>query len=201
MKKFMFLLVLLLVGFSAVTGCKKGEKKADQAREKSTEQKIEEKGKAEDLSLTEKEVQSFIKACPVFLEITKKYGKEVERLADSKNPINDMKVLGEYSEYKEEMEGALKEYGFTFESFSSTFGKIMGTIAFGEKDKATEMARDGLKKMLDNPAVPEKSKEEVRKNLKELEEYEESEEGKVLKKNWTIVEKYEDELKELFEKD
>jgi hypothetical protein len=199
MKKFMFLLVLLLIGAFAITGCKKGEKKTDVSEETSTEQKTEEKVDAKDLLLSEKEVQSFIKACPVFLEITKKYGKEVEGLATSKNPINDMQILEKYPEYKREIEMSLKEYGFTFESFSATFGKIMGTFAFGEKNKAVAVARDGMKKMLDNPAVPEESKEEVRKNLRELEEEEKSEEGQAFKQNWKIVEKYEDQIKAIFE--
>jgi hypothetical protein len=200
MRKFMFLLVLLLLGSFAITGCKKGAKKAEEARKTGTEQKIEEKVKAEDLLLTEKEVQSFLKACPVFLEISKKYGKEVEGLTEKKNVMTDMRVLHEYAEYKEEYDAALKEYGYTLESFAATFGKIMGTFAFGEASKAMGGAGESMKKILDNPLVPKESKEEVKKNLAELEEYQKTEEGKAFKENWTIVEKYEDEIKALFEK-
>jgi ABC-type phosphate/phosphonate transport system substrate-binding protein len=199
MRKFMFLLVLLLVGVFTVTGCKKGEKKAAQAEETGTEQKIEKEVKA-DLLLTEKEVQSFLKALPVFLEISKKHGKEVESLTDKENVMTDMRVLQEYTEYKEEFDAALKKYGYTFESFSATFGKVMGTFAFGETSKALGETREGMKKLLDNPLVPKESKEEVKKSLKEFEDYLKTEEGKAFKENWTIIEKYENEIKALFEK-
>jgi hypothetical protein len=200
MKKLMFLLVLLLIGVFAITSCKKGEKKAAQVEEKSTEQKIKGKVEAKDLLLTEKEVQSFIKAYPVFVEICKKHGEKIEGLSDKKNLMSDMRILDQYGEYKEEIEGALKKYDFTFESFGATFGKIMGTLVFGETNKALGESSEGMRQMLDNPLIPKESKEDIKKNLKELEEYGKTEEGKTFKENWKIVEKYEGELKALFEK-
>jgi hypothetical protein len=86
MKRFMFLLVLLLiVGFFA-SGCK-GDKKAG---ETSTEKKIEGKEELENLYLTEKEVKAFIKAFPVFVEITKKKEAEIGPLSDREDLVSGM---------------------------------------------------------------------------------------------------------------
>jgi len=188
MKRFMFLSVLLLLGSFVLTGCK-GDKKAD---ETSAEKKIEAKEEAENLLLTEKEVKAFIKAFPVFVEITKQKEKEIGPLADKEDLLSGMKFAGELKEYKEEIDAALKDYGFTLESFGATHNKILGAIVYGQMESATgEM----MKKMLDNPNVPEEQKEEMRKSLKETEE---SGEMKASKENWKIVEKYRSEIENLF---
>ena len=194
MKRFMcLLLLLLLVGFT-ITGCK-GDKKAKESEKKS---KIEEKTEAENLFLTEKEVKAFIKAFPVFVEITKQKEKEVKPLAEKENLLNEMKLVGEFKEYKEEVDGALKKYGFTLESFAATYGKVMGAFVYGQMDEALGGSGEGMKKMLDNPLIPEAEKEEIRKSLKEAEE---SEEMKACKENWKIVKKHEGKIKNLFEEE
>jgi type III secretory pathway component EscV len=189
MRKFMYLSVLfLLVGFLA-TGCK-GKGKGEKTGVASTEKKVEEQ--AENLLLTEKEVTAFIEAYPVFVEITKKKEKEIEPLTDKENLVSGMQFAKEFEEYAEEIESALGKYGFTLESFGATHNKIMGAIVYSQMESATgEM----MKKMLDNPNVPEEQKEEIRKNLKETEE---SEEIKAAKENWKIVEKYRSEIESLF---
>jgi len=193
MKRFVSLLVLLLLVSFTITGCK-GDKKAKEAGETSTEKKIEEKVDAEDLLLTEKEVKAFLEALPVFVKITKQKEKEVRPLAEKENLLNEMRIVGEFKEYKEEIDEALKEYGFTLESFASAYGKVMSAFVYGQMDKALEGAGESVKKMLDNPLIPEAEKEEIRKSLKETEE---SEEMKACKENWKIVKKYEGEIKEI----
>jgi hypothetical protein len=188
MKRFILVsLSLLLVGF-LTTGCGKGEEKAT---ETSTEKKVKEEEKTEDLYLTEKEVIAFTSAYPVFVEITKKKEKDIEPLADKEDLLSSMKYSGELKEYKDEMDAALKEYGFTLESFGAAYGKIMAAYAYGQMQGATgEM----MKKMLDNPDVPDERKEEIRKSIKEAEE---SEEMKACKENWEIVKKHKEELENL----
>ena len=189
MKRFMFLFVLVVIVCFLSSGCGKGEEKAGEA---SAKKQIESKEKAEDLLLTEKEVTSFIDAYPVFVEITRKKEKEIEPLADKENLLNGVRFAEEFKEYGEELESALGKYGFTLESFGAAFGKIMGAIVYGQMESTTgEM----MKKMLDNPNVPEEQKEEIRKNLKETEE---SAEMKAMKANWEIVKEYKDEIEELF---
>jgi len=187
MKRFMFLSVLLLLGSFVLTGCK-GDKKAD---ETSAEKKIEAKEEAENLLLTEKEVKAFIKAFPVFVEITKQKEKEIGPLADKEDLLSGMKFAGELKEYKEEIDAALKDYGFTLESFGAAYAKVMGAFFYGQMGGANE----AMKKLLDNPNVPEEQKEEIRKNLKETEE---TKEMKALKENWEIVKKYKGEIENLF---
>ncbi len=193
MKRFMFLFVLFVIVCFLATGCGKGEEKAGDT---SAEKKIEKKEEAENLYLTEKEVKAFIKAFPVFVEITKKKEKEVEPLTDKEDLISGMKFVGEVKEYKEEIGAALKDYGFTFESFASTYGKVLGAIGYGQMAVATE---ELMKRTLDNPTVPEEQKEEIMKSLKEAKEAEESEEMKATKDNWEIVKKYEDEIINILE--
>jgi ABC-type glycerol-3-phosphate transport system substrate-binding protein len=188
MKKFMFLFVLfLLVGFFAA-GCK-GKGKAEKSDVAGAEKKAEEQ--AENLLLSEKEVTAFIDAYPVFVEITKNKEKEIEPLKDTENLLSGMRFAKEFEEYAEEIEAALGKYGFTLESFGATYGKIMGAVVYSQMGETHE----GVKKLLDDPNVPEEQKEEIRKSLKE---YEESEEMKACKENWKIVEKYRSEIERLF---
>lgn len=198
MKKFVFLLVLLMLGTFATTGCKKAEKTAEEARETGIDKRVEEKVKAEKFLLTEQEVQSFIKAYPVFVEICKRHEKEV---SDDVSVLNDARMLQEYGEYKEEFDGALKKYGHTLESFAATFVKVMGTLAFGATTEAMGGGAEGMKQMLDNPNLPQESREEIEKSLAKIEEFKKSEEGKACEENWPIVKKYEGELKALFEEE
>ncbi len=195
MKKFIFLVALPLFVCFAETGCKKGAKESPGAQ-KSSEEKTEEKTKAKDLSLTEKEVKSFVNALPAFIEFAKSKEKEITAMVEKEKSISGLEVANEYIEYKEEIDKVLGKYGFNLESFSSTYAKVMSTFAYGQMDKAIGAGGENMKKMLDNPMIPEKEKEEIRKNLKE---YEESEEMKACKGNWEIVEKYEDEIKEILE--
>lgn len=185
MKRFAFLSVLFLIICFLPTCCGKEEEKAAE------EKKIEKK-EVENLYSTEKEVESFIKAFPVFVEITKKKEKDIEPLADKDDFASGMRLTGEFKEYKEEIDAALKDYGFTLESFGAAYGRIMAAYAYGQMAGATE---EMMKKMLDNPNVPEEQKEELRKSIKEAEE---SEEMQATKKNWAIVEKYKGEIEELF---
>ncbi len=189
MKRFMLLFVLFVIVCFLATGCGKGEEKAG---ETSAKKQVESKEKAEDLLLTEKEVIAFIDAYPVFVEITKQKEKEVEPLADKRSPLSGMKFAEEFKEYAEEIEGALEKYGFTLESFGATHNKILGAIVYSQMESATGGM---MKKMLDNPNVPEEQKEEIRKNLKETEE---SEEMKACKANWEIVEKHKSQIEKLF---
>ncbi len=185
----MFLSVLfLLVGFLA-TGCSKGEEKTG---ETNAEKKMEKKEEDENLYLIEKEVKAFIKAYPVFVEITKKKEKDIEPLADNDDLVSGMKITAEFEEYKNEIDAALKEYGFTLESFGAAYGKIMAAYAYGQMAGAAE---DMMKKMLNDPNVPEEQKEELRKSIKETEE---SEEMQASKKNWEIVKGYKSEIESLF---
>ena len=187
MKRFMFLLVLVLMGGFVLTGCK-GDKKAEETRH---EEKIEGKEEIENLYLTEKEVKAFIKAFPVFVEITKKKEKEIGPLADKDDLVSGMKFAGELKEYKEEIDAALKDYGLTLESFGAAYAKVMSSFFYGQMGGASEQ----MKKLLDNPNITEEQKEEIRKNIKETEE---SEEMKVMKANWEIVKEYKSEIEELF---
>jgi type III secretory pathway component EscV len=198
MKKFMSLLLLLLVVSFTMTGCKR-EKKAKEAGKTSAEQKIEEKTEAEDLLLTEKEVKAFLKAFPVFVEITRQKEKEVKPLTEKEDLMSGVKLVGEFREYKEELDGALKEYGFTYESFALTYGKVRSTVAYRQMEKVFEETGEGMKKMLDNPLIPESEKGEIRKSLEEAKESEESEEMKACKENWKIVKKYEEEIIKMME--
>lgn len=189
MKRFMFVFVLfLLVGFLAA-GCK-GKEKAGKSGETGAGGKPEKQ--TEDLLLTEKELTNFIDAYPVFIEITKQKEKEVKPLAGNKNPLRGVQFVEEFKEHVEEIEAALGKYDFTLESFGATYNKVLGAIVYSQMESATgEM----MKKMLDNPNVPEEQKEEIKKSLKETEE---SEEMKATKENWEIVKKHKSEIEELF---
>ncbi|MBN1694898.1 hypothetical protein JW879_05815 [candidate division WOR-3 bacterium] len=188
MKRFVLLLVLLLLGGLVLTGCK-GDKKAG---ETSARKEAAAKEEEENLYLTEQEVKSFIEAYPVFVEIIKRTEQEVKPLADKQSPLSGMQFAEEFKEYAEELEGSLGKYGFTLESFGATYSKILGAIVYSQMESATGGM---MKKMLDNPNLSEEQKEEIRKNLKETEE---SEEMKASKENWKIVEKHMSEIEKLF---
>jgi hypothetical protein len=194
----MFVPVLLLLVIFLMTGCK-GEKSAGAKEEMSAEKKTEEISEEVNLKLTEKELIAFMKAYPVFVDITKKKGEEVKPLADKDNLLSGMKMAGELKEYKEEVDKALKDYGFTLESFYEAYGKVMGAVFYGTMNEAMKQSGAEMKKILDNPDIPEESKAEIRESLKEMEETEESEEMKANKENWKIVEKHKEELKKIFE--
>ena len=183
MRRFMFLFVLLLIVGSFATCCKK-------EKEASVEKKIE--SKEENLYLMEKDVEAFIEAFPVFVEITKQKEKEVEPLSGKEDFISGMRLAGEFKEYKEEIDGALKKYGFKLESFAAAYGKILAAYSYGQMAGTTS---ELMERMLDNPNVPEEKKEEIRKGLKEAEE---SPEIQASKKNWKIVKEYKDEIENLF---
>ena len=188
MKRFMFVFVLfLLVGFLAA-GCK-GKEKAGKSGETGAVKKAEEQ--AEDLLLTEKEVTNFIDAYPVFVEITRKKEKEIEPLTDKENLLSGMQFAEEFKEYAEEIEAALRKYGFTLESFGAAYAKVMGAFFYGQM----RGAGGAMEKLLDNPDIPEEQKEEIRKSLEETEE---SEEMKATKENWELVKKHKSEIEELF---
>jgi len=195
MRKFMFVpVLLLLVGF-LMTGCK-GEKSAGAKEEASAEKKVEKASEEENPKLTEKELLAFMKAFPVFVDITRKKGKEIEPLAEKDNLLSGMKMAGELEEYAEEVDKALKDYGFTLESFSAAHVKVMSAFAYGKLSEAMDKSKEQMKQMLNNPNMPEEQKEEIRKGLEDLEE---SEEIKANKENWEIVKKHEEELTKLFE--
>ena len=190
MRKFMFLAVLVLLGSFLLTGCK-GKETSGEKAEVNAEEKVEKAAKEENPLLTEKEVLAFIDAFPVFVKITKKAEKEIDPLADKKNLVSGMKVAGKFEEYAEELDAALKDYGFTFDSFSAAYAKVMGAFAFGQMNEAMESSKEQMKQMLNNPNIPEEQKEEIRKGIQEMEE---SEEMKAAKENWKIVKKHEDKL-------
>lgn len=198
MRRFVFVPVLLLLVIFLVTGCK-GEKSAGAKEEVGTEKKIEEASEKVDLKLTEKELIAFMKAYPVFVDITKKKGEEVKPLTEKDNLLSGMRMAGELKEYKDEVDKALKDYGFTFESFSAAYGKVMGAVFYGTLSEGMKQSSAEMKKMLDNPDIPEESKEAIRESLKEMEETEETEEMKANKENWKIVEKHKEELKKILE--
>lgn len=164
MKRFMFLSVLfLIVGFFAA-GCK-GDKKAG---ETSAEKKIESKEEKESLYLTEKDVKAFIKAFPVFVEITKKAEKEIGPLTDKKDLLSGMKFTGELKEYKEEVDAALKDYGFTLESFAATYAKVMGAFFYGQMGGASiEDESEEAKAFKANWEIVKKYKSEIENLFKE----------------------------------
>lgn len=198
MRKFMFVPVLLLLAVFLSTGCK-GEQSSEGKEETSTEKKTDKVWKEVNLKLTEKELMAFMKAYPVFVDITKKKGKEIEPLAEKENLMSGMKMAGELKEYKEEIDKALKDYGFTFESFYETYGKVMGAVFYGTMNEVMEQSTAEMKKMLDNPDIPEESKAEIRESLKEMQETDESEEAKANKENWNVVKKHKEELQKMFE--
>jgi type III secretory pathway component EscV len=196
MRKFTFLALLLLLGSFLLTGCKGKESTAEGGEETSTEKQVEKASEEENPLLTEKEVVAFIEAFPVFVKITKKAEKEIDPLSDKKNLVSGMRVAGKFQQYAEELDAGLKDYGFTFETFSATYAKVMAAFAFGQMNEAMESSKVQMKQMLDNPNIPEEQKEEIREGLKEMEE---SEEMKAAKENWKIVEKHKDELIEILQ--
>ena len=189
MRKFMFLSVLFLLAGFLMPGCK-GEKSEKESADISAGRKIEDKVK--DLSLTEKEVIAFIDAYPVFAEITRQKGEEIKPLTEKGTPLRGTRIAGELIEYKEEIDAALKKYDFTFETFSASLSKVMGAYAYGQMSGVSVE----MKKLLDNPNIPEEQKEQIRKSIKEAES---SEEIQASKKNWEIVQKYKSEIERLFQ--
>ena len=189
MRKFALVVSVLLLAVLLTTGC--GGKGEEQSGETSSEKKIEKQEEAENLFLTEKEVKAFIKAYPKFVEITEKKKEDIEPLADKEDLISGMRITSEFKEYKEEIDAALKDYGFTLETFGMAYGKIMAAYAYGQMAGA---AGEMMKKMLENPNVSEEQKEEIRKSMKEAEE---SEEMQASKANWEIVMKYQEEIENL----
>jgi len=189
MKRFMSvgLMILLVVFLTAGCGGKGEEKTGDTSSKK----KIEKQEEAENLYLTEKKVKAFIKAYPSFVEITEKTKEDIDPLSGKKDLISGIRITSEFKEYKEEIDAALKDYGFTLETFGAAYGKIMAAYAYGQM---AGTAGEMMKEMLDNPDVPEEQKEEIRKSMKEAEE---SEEMQVSKANWEIVKKYQEELESL----
>jgi len=198
MKQFKSLVVLLFLLSFAITSCK-GDKKTKEAGETSAEQKIEGKTESEDVLLTEKEVKAFLEAFPIFIKFVNQKEQEVERLPDSKNVLRAMKTGHTFMKYKEELDKALKAYGFTIESFVLTQAKVMGTFAYMQLDEARKASKENMQEMLNNPNIPEAQKNEIKNELKELEESEETKEIADYKENCKIVTKYQDEIESLFE--
>ncbi|MEO0292797.1 MAG: hypothetical protein ABIN61_01065 [candidate division WOR-3 bacterium] len=203
MKRFIFLSVVLFLSVFASIGCGKKKEKTKGTEETRIYEKKGQKAETKDLLLTEKEVELFIKACPTFIEICKRHGKKIENWAEAgdKNLFADMRILEEWREYKDEIDRELKGYGFTFESFFETYSKIISSFFYGQMGQSMGMVREEMKKMLENPNIPEEQKQEIRESLKNLEKEEETEETKALRKNWEVVKKYEKEIKKIFEQE
>ena len=189
MKRFMSVALMILLVVFLTAGC--GGKGEETSGQTSSEKKIEKQEEAENLYLTEKEVKAFIKAYPSFVEITEKTKEDIEPFSDKEDLISGMRLTSEFKEYKEEIDAALKDYGFTLETFGAAFGKVMAAYAYGQMAGA---AGEMMKKMLENPNVSEEQKEEIRKSMKEAEE---SEEMQASKANWELVKKYQEEIENL----
>jgi hypothetical protein len=154
----------------------------------------------DELLLTDNEVKSFIKALPEFKEAVEKEGEKLKGL-DADNIFSAYKSGKKAMKSLKKVNKVLAPYGFTIETFMKTYAKIAGTFGYMMAIEAKKLAKgniENMKSLLDNPNIPEDQKEEIRESLKELEEMDDSEEGKAYRKNIKIINKYEDELKELF---
>lgn len=199
MKRLTWILVILLLSSVLLVNCRRGDSPAGGIGKKITE-KLE-FDETDELELTEKEVKAFIKAFPAFKEVAEKEGEKLEGLS-KKGVFGAMKGGKEALKSAEKINKVLKPYGFTMETFLQTFGKIMGTYGYTMALEAKKLAKDNveaMKKMLENPMVSDEEKEEIRESIEELEKEDDSEEAKAYKKNVKILEKYQDELEEVFE--
>ena len=199
MKRFAWILVILLVVSLLLVGCRRGDSPASGIGKKVT-------GKLEfddvdDLEQTDKEIKAFIKAFPVFKETAEKEGQKLDALS-KKGLFGTMKGGKEALKVQKKFDKVLKPYGFTFEAFAMTLAKVMATYGYSMGLEAEKLAKDNIetmKKMLDNPMLSDEEKEEIRESIEELEKGEVSEEMKAFKKNAKVLKKYKDELEELFE--
>jgi hypothetical protein len=199
MKRFAWVLVILLLSSFLLVNCRRGDSPAAGIGKKVTE-KLE-FDDTDKLELTEKEVKAFIKAFPDFKEAAEKEGEKLESIS-KKGVLGGIKGGREYMKSAKKLNKVLKPYGFTMDTFLQTFSKVMATYGYKMSLEAKKLAKDNIgamKKMLDNPMLSEEEKDEIRESIKELEEMDDSEEAKAYKKNLKILEKYEDELEIVFE--
>lgn len=199
MKKFALLFAFLLLVSFIFVDCRRGGDSPVPGIGKKIGKKLE-FDDTDDLLVTENEVKSFVKAYPVFMEIAKKEGEKLEGLA-GKNVLKAMKSGRQAIKSVNKINKALKPYGFDMESFMKTFIKVQASHAYmmmGGMDKLMEENIKRMKETLKDPNMPDEAKEEIRESIKEMEEQMESEEAKAHKKNAEILEKYKDDLKELF---
>lgn len=198
MKKFALLIVLLFLISLLFVGCRRGEKSPVEEAGERIEEKLK-VSEAEDLLLTEKEVKAFIKAYPVFKATMEKEGEKFK--GADKNILRAMRSGRQAVKYVKRINKVLKPYGFDMESFMTTFVKVQASHAYmmmGGMDKLMEENIKRMKETLKDPNMPDEVKEEIRESIKEMEEQMESEEAEAYKKNAEILEKYKDDLKELF---
>ncbi|MCK4396865.1 hypothetical protein KAW96_09785 [candidate division WOR-3 bacterium] len=198
MKKFALLFVFLLLVSFIFVDCRRGGDSPIPGVGKKIGKKLE-FDDTDDILLTEKEVKAFIKAYPVFKATMEKEGEKFK--GADKNILRAMRSGRQVVKYVKRINKVLKPYGFDMESFMKTFIKVQTSHAYmlmGGMDKLMEENIKRMKETLKDPNMPDEVKEEIRESIKEMEEQMESEEAKANKKNAEILEKYKDDLEELF---
>jgi|GEM_PF-6024235 len=199
MKRLTLIFIVSLLISLLFVNCKKSEKSpAEDVTKKSGE--VGESTDAQDMLLTEKEVQNFIKAFPAFKTESEKLGKKFA--GSDKNVLKAMRTSSQAVKSVKKLDKMLKPYGFTMDTFFETYAKIMssyGMMALGGPGKFYDAQIEQMKQVLKSPNLPEESKKEMEESIKELEETKNSDETKILGKNVKILEKYKDDLKGLFD--
>jgi len=201
MKRLTLIFIVSLLISLLFVNCKKSEKSpAEDVTKKSGE--VEKSSDTQDMLLTEKEVQNFIKAFPIFKTEAEKLGEKFK--GGDKNILQAMRTGKEAAGAMKKLNNVLKPYGLTTESFFETYGKVAasyGMLAMGGPNKYYDQMIQSSKASLNVPNIDKETKKEIEQNIKDLEEQRNSEDTKAIAKNCTILEKYKDEIEGIFNSD
>jgi len=197
-KKFLLLLIAVFVFSLLLANCKKAAKAPAEGTMKKAGS-VSKSSNTEDILLTEKEVQGFIKTFPVVKKELEKLGKKVE--GKNMNALQAIRTGKDAEKTLKKLDSVLKPYGLSTVTFFGTYGKIAqsyGMLSLGGPEKYYDKLIQTNKSSLNVPNIPEETKKQIEQNIKELEQQKNSEETKIIAQNCKILEKYKDDIKTIF---
>ena len=148
-------------------------------------------------SLSEAEIQQFIKVFPMVREEMEKAGKDFEMEGEAGDVLSALAQMATINKDVAGLDARLKAAGMSWEGFYTTMSKVLmaaGASAIMEqKDEIAE-----AKAQLNDPNIPQAQKEMMKQAFESLDEtmklYE-----KVPEQNVKLVKKYWDDLDRIFD--
>lgn len=160
----------------------------------------------ENYRLTDADVEKYIKDFPKLAEDFEELGEFIEKTPGE--PIKGLTAMTG----SEKMMAELRAMGWNPpEKFFAVNYAIWTAIGYNSMKAAMEKMPEGMtgfkkqmEEMLNNPNIPSQQKQEIRKNLREMERAQEQikelEKNKELEHNAKVVERHMDDLKKMFDK-
>lgn len=148
-------------------------------------------------SLTEMEIQMFIKTYPVIKEEVEKAGKKFAPEGEATDMMSALNQMGTINMEVAGLDAKLKASGTSWEEFFGAMSKV--TMAMGASmmvEQKEELAK--AKADLDDPSIPEAQKEMMKGMLESLDETMKMYD-KVPQQNIELVKKYWKDLDKIFE--